>query len=223
MIRSLFPDDVVTVAASTGMWEGRLYPEEERFVANAVAKRRREFTAGRLCAREALARLGIERHPLPSGPDRAPLWPPGITGSISHCEGYCGAAVARLGAVTGIGLDVEPAHPLDDDLIARVCTRREIAALGSLPGYEPGLQARLVFVAKESVYKSVFKEVGRALEFEDVEVTFHPERSAFTARLTGASGPHGGPALVEGRFARTGTHLFCGVTLRSPERRPSSS
>jgi len=109
----LFPEGVVVEVATPEMWEGPLYPEEEVSIRNAVRKRRREFAAGRNCARRALAFLGVQDCALPMGNDREVLWPEGIVGSISHCDDLCAVAVARRDFAAGIGLDVERAGGAD--------------------------------------------------------------------------------------------------------------
>ena len=96
-MRTLFPAGVVAVTATSKMLHGILYPEEAASIKRAVPKRWREFTAGRLCAREALRRLGIERHPILVGEHREPLWPSGVVGTLSHCDDCYGAAVAFRG------------------------------------------------------------------------------------------------------------------------------
>ena len=107
MIEALFPDGVVTVESTDAFSEDALRPEERAGLGRAVEKRRREFAAGRACARRALARLEIADAVLPIGPDRLPAWPAGIVGSITHCAGYCGVAVARRGSILCLGLDAE--------------------------------------------------------------------------------------------------------------------
>ena len=76
------------------MDRGGLFPEEEALVAGAVTKRREEFAAGRNAARAALAGLGPPPCPLLRAGRRAPAWPQGIVGSITHCSGFCCAVVA---------------------------------------------------------------------------------------------------------------------------------
>jgi 4'-phosphopantetheinyl transferase EntD len=60
MIEKLFPCDVVSVVAKPEMWAEELHPNEAALISGAVAKRRREFAAGRSCARKALRILGFE-------------------------------------------------------------------------------------------------------------------------------------------------------------------
>ena len=146
MIESLFPAAVTTLEATPAMWSAPLLPEEEACLSpRAVAKRRREFAAGRACARAALARLGVVDFPLRSGPDRTPLWPPDIVGSLSHCADFCGVAVARRGTIAGLGLDVERARPLQDRVAEMICTESERGSLAHLPGLPAGLWAMVVF------------------------------------------------------------------------------
>ena len=65
------------------------YPEE----------RRNEFIAGRHCAREALARIGVSSCALPPDKNRAPQWPEGVIGSISHTGGLCCSVAAYRDAI----------------------------------------------------------------------------------------------------------------------------
>ncbi len=223
MIETLFPPEVVTLSATPEIWSGALLPEEEACLSpRAVEKRRREFTAGRVCARAALERLGIRGVPLRAGPDRAPVWPPGVVGSLSHCPDYCGVAVARRGAIAGLGFDAERLRPLGDRVVALICSEGERAHLASLPGLTPALWAMVVFCAKESAYKCQHPLTGMALGFKDVEILLDPRAGSFAATILGGHAPDGNrarPALRElrGRFARDGEHVFAGLTLTGTE------
>jgi 4'-phosphopantetheinyl transferase EntD len=214
VISTLFSDPVVTVRATEAMGSGELMPEEAACIRRAVAKRRREFTAGRLCAREALASLGIHDFPLVVGEARVPVWPPGVVGSISHCKGFCGVAVARQGEVVGLGLDVERAEPIEPELLVRICTPRERERLATRAGApDPG---KLTFCAKESFYKCYFPLTRTFLGFQDVEVEFEPELRRFRARLVRADAPSiCGVRELEGRLAWSDALAFAGVTLRA--------
>src|ERR1700733_6978483 len=102
----LLPRAVVVVEASAPMWEKGLLPEEDVYVAGAARKRVREFTAGRNCARQALTGLGLKPCGIP-GAGRAPVFPLGISGSITHTDNYCAAAAVRIADVLSIGIDAE--------------------------------------------------------------------------------------------------------------------
>jgi len=214
VIETLFDAPVVTAAAAGAPPAGELLPEEAACIPRAVEKRRREFTAGRLCAREALAKLGIHGFPLRVGAERVPVWPAGVTGSISHCKGYCGVAVARRSDFLGLGFDVERAEALEPELLARICTPRERARLAALPGApDPG---KLTFCAKEGFYKCYFPLTREFLGFQDVEVEFEPGLRAFRARLVRESAPAvAGRRELAGRLAWSDAFVFAGVALRA--------
>lgn len=162
-----------------------LFPEEERVVARAVAKRRQEFATVRACARAALGRLGVAPAPLLPGPHGAPLWPEGIVGSMTHCRGYRAAAVARGSDMVTIGLDAEPNEPLPGDGVLELVTLpEERAALPRLAAERPEVcWDRLLFSVKESVYKAWYPLTGRWLDFGEASVTVDPSAGTFSARL----------------------------------------
>jgi 4'-phosphopantetheinyl transferase EntD len=206
LIATLVPA-VVVVEDATGPVPGEaLLPEEERLVETAVGKRRAEFTTVRTCARIALGRLGLPPAPLLSGPRREPLWPAGIVGSITHCDGYRAVAVARDTDVASLGIDAEPHAPLPEGILDRVSVPAEREHLRRLPA---GVHwDRVLFSAKESVYKTWFPLAGRWLGFEDAVLEFapgpDPARGAFTARLLVTERPAVAGRTVttlEGRYA----------------------
>jgi 4'-phosphopantetheinyl transferase EntD len=161
-----------------------LFPEEEAVIARAVGKRRREFTTARLCARAALAQIGHPPVPLLPGLRGAPHWPDGVVGSMTHCAGYRAAAVARADQVIAIGLDAEPNEPLPDGVLASIATTEEQEQLAVMPGRRLAVNwDRLLFSAKESVYKAWFPLTRQWLSFDEVVVRFEPTTCSFTARL----------------------------------------
>ncbi|MFJ1647626.1 4'-phosphopantetheinyl transferase [Streptomyces sp. NPDC088258] len=218
----LFPASVVHVELFHDVPDD-LFPEERQLVAQAVDKRLREFTTARSCAREALRRLGHPAVPIPRAPSGAPVWPAGVVGSITHCEGYRAAAVAGSADTAWLGLDAEPNLPLAD---------RSILSLISLPGERRHLAElaaaraevhweRLLFSAKESVYKVWSPMAGRRLDFGDAEVDFSPEDGTFRARAT-APGAEG-VRIFHGRWQLRDGILLTAVTVgrRPPVRRPA--
>jgi 4'-phosphopantetheinyl transferase EntD len=161
-----------------------LFPEEEAVIGRAVEKRRREFTTARACARAALARLGQPPVAILPGERGSPGWPPGIVGSITHCAGYRAAAVARATEVLAIGLDAEPDQPLPGGVLDAVSLAAERASLADLARSAPGPNwDRMLFCAKESVYKAWFPLTGRWLGFEQAHITLDPAARTFSARL----------------------------------------
>jgi 4'-phosphopantetheinyl transferase EntD len=161
-----------------------LFPEEQAVIGRAVEKRRREFATGRACARAALARLGQPPVAILPGERGSPGWPPGIVGSITHCAGYRAAAVAKAAEVLTIGLDAEPDEPLPDGVLGAISLAAERAGLRDLAQAAPGPNwDRMLFCAKESVYKAWFPLAGRWLGFEQAHITLDPAGGTFTARL----------------------------------------
>ncbi|HUR04753.1 MAG TPA: 4'-phosphopantetheinyl transferase superfamily protein [Nonomuraea sp.] len=159
-----------------------LFPEEEQLIKRAVEKRRTEFTTARLCARKAMERLGMEPVPVLSGERGEPLWPLGVIGSITHCAGYRAAALAR-GAGT-IGIDAEPNKPLPEDVMETISLPQEREMLRRLAaGDSTVCWDRLLFSAKESVYKAWFPLAKRWLDFQDARIAVDPVRCTFSAHL----------------------------------------
>jgi 4'-phosphopantetheinyl transferase EntD len=218
VIARLVPRGVVVAEAYAERWETRLLPEELPIVRGAVEKRRRDFAAGRNCARRALEGLGWPEFPLLSGPNREPLWPPGVLGSITHCHGYCAAVAAREGldGIRGLGIDAELNEPVPDAVLDFVCTPDERRSLPDRPGLS--LPA-LVFSAKEAVYKAWFPMTGRCLDYRDAEIDLDPSTDRFAVRLLASAPPEGvrGSISFAGRYASTASHLFTLVTACTRE------
>lgn len=155
-----------------GDLDAPLFPEEHEVIARAVPRRRREFAAVRACARAALAQIGVS--PAPILPDEwgAPGWPAGVVGSMSHCAGHQACAVAHSSLFRTIGIDAEPNEPLPDGVLTTVALPGEQLRVQALLRASPAIRwDRLLFSAKESVYKAWFPVARRWLDFEDVDVT----------------------------------------------------
>jgi 4'-phosphopantetheinyl transferase EntD len=184
MIEELLPAAVSAAEAFEDPPGAVLFPAEEAVIAAAVDKRRREFTTARLCARTALARLGYSPAPILPGPRGAPEWPDGAVGSMTHCAGYRAAAVAHCRDVRAIGVDAEPHERLPDGVLDAVALADEQSLLRRLSVDEPGVWwDRLLFCAKEAVYKAWFPLTGRWLGFADADITIDATERAFTARI----------------------------------------
>lgn len=184
MIEDILPDAVVAVEAREDLLDAALFPEEEAALGRAVEKRRREFTTARACARRAFERLGLESLPVPVGQRGEPRWPPGVVGSITHCAGYCACAVGRSADLVTIGIDAEPHAPLPDGVLEAVARPEERGRLSGLGRAVPTVHwDRLLFSAKEAVYKAWFPLTRRWLGFEEAVVQVDPARGTFNARL----------------------------------------
>ncbi len=202
MIEELLPTAAVSVETRAERLDVDLFPQEEAALGNAVPKRRDEFVTARACARDALAQLGLPAAPVVSGADGEPLWPDGVVGSITHCAGYRACALGRRTELLTIGIDAEPNEPLPDGLLADVALPQERGRLAGLAGAMPEVNwDRLLFSAKESVYKAWFPLAGRWLGFEDATVAIDPARGTFHARLL-VPGPEIGGAPLSGFAGR---------------------
>lgn len=181
MISQILPTSVISVE-KLGRHSGTLWDEEERALGRAVASRRREFAAGRTCARIALAALRVPVQPILRGSHREPVWPDGIVGSITHCEDYSVAAVARCSDIVSIGIDVEPNQPLPDGVLGVIARQEEI---GSLHALSPShiCWDRLLFSAKESIYKAWYPLMKCWLGFEDVSLALDSGKGRFQTRI----------------------------------------
>jgi 4'-phosphopantetheinyl transferase EntD len=184
VIAAILPEAVaVAESREDGPAEFR-YPEEEALAARAVEKRRRELAGGRECAHRALATLGVEPGPILAGPKGEPLWPAGTVGAITHTGGYRAAVVARAEDLAALAIDAEENAPLPAAVLSDVARPEERARLAELARTEPGVHwDRLLFSAKESVYKAWFPLTGRWLGFEDASLELDPAARRFRARL----------------------------------------
>lgn len=145
-------------------------PEEEPLIAKSVAKRRNEFVTVRYCARLALGELGLPPVPILKGDKGEPCWPDGVVGSLTHCEGFRGAAVGRRGEVRSVGIDAEPHDVLPNGVLDAISLPAERLELQALP---TGLHwDRILFCAKEATYKAWYPLTQRWLGFEDAHIVF---------------------------------------------------
>lgn len=217
MIETLLPGEAAVVEALDNPPEAALFPEEQALVTQAVEKRVREFTTVRHCARRALARLGLPPAPILPGAYGEPGWPDGIVGSMTHCDGYCAAAVARSADLAALGMDAEPHEPLPPDVLEAVTLDAERRRLARLAAERPEVcWDRLLFSAKESVYKAWYPLTRQWLDFEGAEISFGPD--AFRARLLVPGPLVGGVRLAgfAGRWKVENGLLFTAISVRAP-------
>jgi 4'-phosphopantetheinyl transferase EntD len=184
---------VVQASASAEMFsdvpDSTMFGIEAAQVTDAVVERRREFATVRHCARRALVELGFPPTPILPDADRVPRWPLGTVGSMTHCGGYRAAAVARSEELAGIGIDAEPHAAIPDGALDLVVREEERAPLRALGLTRPDLHwDRILFCAKEAVYKAWFPLTRRWLDFAEVSTSVDPD-GTFAARLRVPS-PH---------------------------------
>jgi enterobactin synthetase component D / holo-[acyl-carrier protein] synthase len=187
MIESIVPPGVAVQETTVPLAGAQLFPEEERVVAAAVQERREEFATARECARRALAALGVAPQAIGSGTHGQPVWPTGIVGSITHCAGYRGCAVAHGSDVQAIGIDAEPHVALPEGLERAIAVADERSMIGQLGTSAPDVKwDRVLFSAKEATFKAWFPGGGRLLGFEDAAVRLDPVTQTFDAAFVGS-------------------------------------
>jgi 4'-phosphopantetheinyl transferase EntD len=216
VISDILPDTVASTEVFGDTHDVVLFPEEEALLAKAVEKRRREFATARDCARHALGALGVAPVSIPRGEGGAPQWPPGIVGSITHCAGYRGAAVGRCRDLLTIGLDAEPDQPLPDEVLTLISLPGERARLRDLMAEAPGTcWDRLLFSAKESVYKAWFPLALRWLGFADADIAINAVDGTFEARLLAVAPVIGGSPLTgfSGRWLARDGLIVTAITV----------
>jgi 4'-phosphopantetheinyl transferase EntD len=188
-----------------------LIGQEPEVVADAIEVRRRQFAAGRACARAAVRTLGRDLGELLPGPDRAPQWPEDLIGSITHCEGFAGAAVASAVRWRALGIDAEPAEPLPPEAVDIVFTRTERTALKDVPSNETHPWDRILYSAKESLFKTWSPLRQTWLGFEDAEVSLAADGTFNVRLLLADTGSF--PRAASGRWAVRDGFLATGLAL----------
>lgn len=194
-----------------------IHPAEARFTAGAVARRQIEFATGRACARRVLSRLGIDSFVLEVGERRAPRWPPGVVGTITHtwanAGGYCAVVAARAEHFVALGIDAEGADAVSPSMWPIVLTNGERGWLEGQDEDSRSFFASAVFSAKEAFFKAQFPVTARFLEFRDVEVQLDPAGGTFATRLvTPTRGMERFSACL-GRFTQGDGLVLTGMAL----------
>ncbi|WP_295470821.1 4'-phosphopantetheinyl transferase [uncultured Pseudomonas sp.] len=185
-------------------------------IQRSVAKRQAEFLAGRLCAREALHRLDGRLYVPHIGDDRAPVWPAGLCGSITHSTGWAAAIVAQSGTWRGLGLDAETLLPEERALrlAGEILTADELQRLHALSGDQAALGVTLTFSVKEALFKALYPIVGKRFYFEDAQVLSWSADGQVELQLLCDLSPewHHGKRL-QGQFALHDEHLLSLVAV----------
>jgi len=198
-VAAQLPDlpQIALVAGRIGDYADALAAEERPALGRAVAKRIHEFSTGRYLARCAMTDLGAAPCAVPRAEDRSPVWPADLVGSITHAGDVAVAGVAEARSLLGLGIDLEDAGRVVENLFPKLFTAAELAGFAAADARLPGL----LFSAKEATYKAVHPSVGKFIGFKEVEVTVNwPERT-FRLRYVGTHAPN---AVME-----AGTGHFC--------------
>lgn len=168
-----------------------------------VAKRQAEHLAGRLCARAALHSLSGQG-PIPGrDSDGVPLWPQGITGSITHGNGQAAALVAWTRDWRGLGIDLE--HQLQAERAARlaqeILTADELQRAAGLTADAFAQRVTLTFSLKESLFKALYPLTLTRFYFHDAELLEMDHDSARLRLLIDLHPDWRTGAELDGQFA----------------------
>ena len=212
-IRACVPADIALAGGPIGTATSSPFAVENAAVERAVEKRRREFVAGRQYARRAMSQLGFDPAPLPVSPTRAPNWPQGVRGSISHAGDACVAIVAAASDFVGVGIDIERSTALSAELHATVCRPDE------LPPREPTVgdvdHAKMLFVVKEAFFKFYHPITGCFIDFLDASVRLDLARGTFVLELRDGPPAALGRRVFHGLCGHAGRYCFAFVALRA--------
>lgn len=147
----------------------RFQAESER-MRTAGDYRKREFVAGRDCARAALNRAGFSQGPILADEDGVPVWPEGACAAISHSKGYCAAIAARSSRFRMLGLDLEKTNRLSPSAALRVVHPNEQSFVQN-----DRKKGSLIFCAKEAFFKAQFPIWRTQGNFHDLELVVGAE------------------------------------------------
>jgi 4'-phosphopantetheinyl transferase EntD len=215
LARNLLGPKVFVAVTDPRARYGGLRPEETPAMTGAVPKRLLEFTAGRAAIRQAMKALGHPATAVPQGDDRAPVWPDGLAGGMTHSSTACIAALARTGQIRSIGLDLEDDSGLDADLLDVVCTLSERAWIAAQPIANRALLAKLIFSAKECAYKCQYPISQTLFGFETLEITPDLDTGQFEATFVTSVAPFAAGTCLHGRFSISGGSILTAMTLGS--------
>ncbi|MDQ7069899.1 MAG: 4'-phosphopantetheinyl transferase superfamily protein [Rhodobacterales bacterium] len=216
-VQSLTGSGVAVAAMDIGHTKGALFPQERAAIARATNARKQEFATGREAARLAMRRLGVTPAEIPMGADRAPVWPKGLRGSISHSGDICVAVVSRSDVFQSVGIDIETDTPLDDDLLDTICTDTEQRWLLKQDANARGKLAKLIFSAKECAYKCQYPLSLEVIDFMAFEISLNLGNHRFDACFTRQIGPFAAGTRFLGHYGAAFGSFATIICLPAPK------
>ena len=125
-----------------------------------------------MVARDMLIALGRPPVPILKSAGGAPQWPTGIVGSIAHDDEIAVAAIAEQSQYPSVGIDIEHPLPLPPKVLRLVTTPSERERYAADP-----IAGRLLFAAKEAVYKASFSTDNVFLDYDDITIYLESSRA----------------------------------------------
>lgn len=212
--RHLFAEDVAMATTDPNALMPRLIGDEVLALEQVSTARARQFGAGRAAARAAMEQLGQPPRPVLQGEDGAPIWPVGLTGSITHGEAISFAVVSDAPDLAALGVDLEAATALESALWPELCVMSEINWLARLGPSQRGHFAKLILCAKQAVYKAQFPLSRVALDTQAIALEIDLAESRFTASFTRPLPGFAPDEVLAGRFAILSTNVIAAVEIR---------
>ncbi|MDU6224550.1 MAG: enterobactin synthase subunit EntD [Enterobacter asburiae] len=178
----------VTFAPTTFTDADLLWLPHYAELSNAGRKRKTEHLAGRIAAAHALG--AINERAIPGiGPSGEPLWPEGVSGSITHSGTQAMAVVVRhQDALVGIDCEAILAEREAREIQDGIIDAQEAICL-THSGYPFALALTLAFSAKESLFKALFPKANTYMGFEWARVTELTEKT-ITLALSNPAGDY---------------------------------
>lgn len=152
----------------------------------AVRKRRAEYLASRVLVRHGLSCLGAEPWVLVNDADRAPVWPQGFTGSLSHSHQRIALLLLNTACHKLAGVDCEKVMRPEtaEKMQAMIIT---VAEKGRLleSGLPLATALTVAFSLKESLYKALYPQLRQFMDFSAAEImSCQPDTGEIRLRLT---------------------------------------
>ncbi len=162
-----------------------IHPEEEAYTQSIKAKQRRvEFLLGRACAHQALSAFQLSDSPILRDQNNAPIWPETVIGSIAHTQQKAVACAGKRTEIQGIGIDIEDLErSINPNIQRHVCLPQEKEWLARLPSDELLKYLKIIFSAKESIFKCFYPLSQVYLHFQDAHIEFGGDSSYFEFTL----------------------------------------
>ncbi len=190
MITSPFNKKIAFSAVSARDNYYQLHPEEQKIISpKAVENRKIQFYLGRMAVHNTLVSiLGPNNIPVLKSKRGEPLWPSGIIGAITHTGDTAVAAAGRTEYVDGIGIDIEQLNKkVSFKISKKVCTPAELKWV-SESADKSDARLKMIFSAKESIYKALYPLEKIELGFKDAELIWDPSWQIFHGKLLRAAG-----------------------------------
>ena len=127
------------------------------------SKRSQEFLLGRQLIQKGLLELGHAGGPILMGPNGEPIWPEGLSGSITHHRENVWVVLSTDDTL--VGIDLEATSRLKPALWKKILTPEEIEWIHKMPMGTQNQWATFIFSAKEAYFKMQFQKTQARLGF----------------------------------------------------------